>query len=97
MSRIRYVLLSDGSSDKMLMPILDWHYGRPCWTNQPPCCLCNPRADAGSMAPNARQHAHLVSQSIHDFALLRKLTAFQTLELELTTVIQMKGWHNLTD
>lgn len=30
MNRIRYVLLSDGSSDKMLMPILDWLLRRYC-------------------------------------------------------------------
>jgi hypothetical protein len=30
MNRIRYTLLSDGSSDKMLMPILDWLLRRHC-------------------------------------------------------------------
>jgi len=30
MSRIRYTLLSDGSSDRMLMPILDWLLHRLC-------------------------------------------------------------------
>jgi hypothetical protein len=30
MNRIRYALLSDGSSDKMLMPVLDWLLRRHC-------------------------------------------------------------------
>jgi hypothetical protein len=30
MNRIRYALLSDGSSDKMLMPILDWMFRQHC-------------------------------------------------------------------
>lgn len=30
MSSIRYVLLSDGSSDTMLMPVLDWLLHRQC-------------------------------------------------------------------
>jgi len=30
MSRIRYVLLSDGSSDKMLIPVLEWLLRRHC-------------------------------------------------------------------
>lgn len=40
----------------------------------------------------ARQHAHMVSQSIDDFASLRRLMAFRALEVELETIIQMKGW-----
>jgi hypothetical protein len=30
MSSIRYVLISDGSSDKMLMPVLNWLFSRNC-------------------------------------------------------------------
>jgi hypothetical protein len=37
--------------------------------------------------------AHLVSQQIDDFASLRALSAFQSLELELSAVVQEKSWH----
>ncbi|HLA28641.1 MAG TPA: hypothetical protein VJZ49_12170 [Syntrophales bacterium] len=210
MSRISYVLLSDGSSDKMLMPILDWLLHRQCpnyaidpkWAdlrrlphppreliekirmtlelyepdllfihrdaeNQPfesrrkeitgalagktsPPAVCvipvrmqeawllidekairkaagNPNGrmplrlpaiDTVESLPDPKEllfslireasglsgtrlkkqkpekHAHLVSQFIDDFELLQTLSAFRALEVELTTVIQIKGWHN---
>jgi len=43
------------------------------------------------------KHAHLVSQFIDDFQALQTLSAFRALEVELTTVIQIKGWHNPID
>jgi hypothetical protein len=45
MSRIRYTLLSDGSSDRVLMPILDWLLYRLC-----PRCAVDPQwADLRSL------------------------------------------------
>jgi hypothetical protein len=40
----------------------------------------------------ARKLAHLVSRSIGDFGSLRTLSAFQALEMELSSVIQGKEW-----
>jgi len=212
MNRISYVLLSDGSSDKMLMPVLDWLLHRQCpnyaihsqWadlrrlphpprelmekirttlklyeadllfihrdaenqpfesrkkeitvalagqTNPPAVCVIPVRMQEAwflidekairkaASNPNGRmplrlpaintveslpdpkellfslireasglsatrlkkrkpeKHAHLVSQFIDDFESLRKLMAFQALEVELTAVTQIKGWHNPT-
>lgn len=45
MSLIRYTLLSDGSSDRMLLPILDWLFLQHC----PECAVNSAWADLGRL------------------------------------------------
>lgn len=81
---IRYTLLSDGSSDRALLPILNWLLEKHRQASE----LSSRRLRSFS----ASDCTHRVAELINDFSPLRALPAFAALETELKEVIAGESW-----